>query len=136
MNPMLYLLSMTCAHPCYFPHISVCSKVAQKIDEERKEFPEGGASEFSEKCLAYVPLVSCPYENGAWRLVTVPRYSNISVNIAMYTSSHDTVFDILHSVIVCVDFLGTHMANLVLFFKTGCDNKQELKNMGKTIQAN
>jgi hypothetical protein len=40
---------MTCAHPCYFPHISVCSKDAQKIDEERKEFLEGGASEFSEK---------------------------------------------------------------------------------------
>ena len=26
------------------------------------------------------------------------------------------------SVVICVDFLGTHMACLVLFFKTGCDN--------------
>ena len=24
---------------------------------------------------------------------------------------------------ICVDFLGTHMASLVLFFKTGCDRK-------------
>ena len=40
MNLMLYLLSTTCAHPCYFSHTSVCSKVAQKIDEDTKEFPK------------------------------------------------------------------------------------------------
>ena len=34
---------------------------------------------------------------------------------------YNTVFDIIASVDVCVDFLGTHMASLVLFFKTGCD---------------
>jgi hypothetical protein len=35
---------------------------------------------------------------------------------------YNIVSDIFHSVGVCVDFLGTHMASLVLFFKTGCDN--------------
>ena len=32
---------------------------------------------------------------------------------------YNIVFDIIASVVVCVDFLGTHMASLVLFFKTG-----------------
>jgi hypothetical protein len=35
---------------------------------------------------------------------------------------YNIVFDTIASVVVCVDFLGTHMASLVLFFKTGCDN--------------
>jgi len=34
---------------------------------------------------------------------------------------YDIVSGIIASVVVCVDFLGTHMASLVLFFKTGCD---------------
>ena len=34
MNPLLYLPSTTCAHPCYFSTPSDCSKVARKIDED------------------------------------------------------------------------------------------------------
>ena len=34
---------------------------------------------------------------------------------------YNIVFDIIASVVVCVDFLGTHIVSLVLFFKTGCD---------------
>jgi len=34
---------------------------------------------------------------------------------------YNIVSDIIASVVVCVDFLGTHMASLVLFFETGCD---------------
>ena len=34
---------------------------------------------------------------------------------------YNIVSDIIVSVVVCVDFLGTHMASLVLLFKTGCD---------------
>jgi len=36
---------------------------------------------------------------------------------------YNIVFDTIASVVVCVDFLGTHMASLVLFFKTGCDKE-------------
>ena len=32
---------------------------------------------------------------------------------------YNIVSDILYSVVVCVDFLGTHMASLVLFLKPG-----------------
>jgi hypothetical protein len=35
----------------------------------------------------------------------------------MYTLLNNIVFDIFHSVVVCVDFLGTHMTSLVLFFR-------------------
>ena len=34
---------------------------------------------------------------------------------------YNIVSDIIASVVVCVEFLGTHMASLVLLFKTGCD---------------
>ena len=37
-------------------------------------------------------------------------------------SLYNIVSDIIASVVVCVDFLGTHMNSLVLFFKTGCDS--------------
>ena len=36
MNPVLYLLSTTCAHPCYFPTPQTLVKVAQKIDEDNE----------------------------------------------------------------------------------------------------
>jgi len=36
-------------------------------------------------------------------------------------SLYNIVSDTIASVVVCVDFLGTHIASLVLFFKTGCD---------------
>ena len=36
MNPVLYLLSTTCAHPCYFPHPQTLVKVAQKIGEDNE----------------------------------------------------------------------------------------------------
>jgi len=35
----------------------------------------------------------------------------------MYTLSNNIVFDIFHSIVVCVDFLGTHMTSLVFFGK-------------------
>jgi hypothetical protein len=35
----------------------------------------------------------------------------------MYTLLNNIVFDIFHSVVVCVDFLDTHMTSLVLFFR-------------------
>jgi hypothetical protein len=34
---------------------------------------------------------------------------------------YNIVSDIIVSVVVRVDFLGTHMASLILLFKTGCD---------------
>jgi hypothetical protein len=40
----------------------------------------------------------------------------------MYTLLNNIIFDIFQYVIVCVDFLETYIASLVLFFKTGCDN--------------
>jgi hypothetical protein len=42
MNPMLYLLSTTCAHPCYFLHTPDFRKVDPKIDGVKEEFPEDG----------------------------------------------------------------------------------------------
>ena len=41
----------------------------------------------------------------------------------MYTLFNIIVSDIFDSVVVCVDFLGTHMASLVLFFKIVYDKK-------------
>ena len=35
----------------------------------------------------------------------------------MYTLFNNIVSDTIHSVVVCVDFLGTHIASLVLFLK-------------------
>ena len=47
---------------------------------------------------------------------------------------YNIVFDIIASVVVCVDFLGTYMASLVLFFKTGCDKYQEREpQFGQTL---
>jgi hypothetical protein len=57
--------------------------------------------------------------NGAWRLDIVLRYSDVSVSIHRYTLFNNIVFDTIHSVVVCVDFLDTHMVNLVLFLKLG-----------------
>ena len=37
----------------------------------------------------------------------------------MYMLFNNIVSDTIHSVVVCVDFLGTHMANLVLSLKLG-----------------
>jgi len=37
-------------------------------------------------------------------------------------SLYNNVSDTIASVVVCVDFLGTHIASLVLFLKTGCDS--------------
>ena len=37
----------------------------------------------------------------------------------MNTLFNNIVSDTIHSVVVCVDFLGTHMANLVLSLKLG-----------------
>jgi hypothetical protein len=48
----------------------------------------------------------------------------------MYTLLNNIVFDIFHSVVVCVDFLGTHMTSPVLFFRkpgvTGVDAEGEV----------
>jgi hypothetical protein len=43
-------------------------------------------------------------------------FINGSVNIAMYMLYNNIVSDTFHSD-VCVDFLGTHMISLVLFFR-------------------
>jgi hypothetical protein len=56
--------------------------------------------------------------------ISSPLYFDISDDITMYTLLNNMVFDIFHYV-VCVDFLGTHMASLILFFKTRCDNRCE-----------
>jgi hypothetical protein len=52
------------------------------------------------------------------KISTIPLYSDVSVNITMF-SLYNIVFDIFLSVVVCVDFLGTHMASLVLSLKLG-----------------
>jgi hypothetical protein len=64
------------------------------------------------------PLVSCPWEewSPSRSLATVPRYSDVSVNIAMYTLYNNIVSNIFFHSEICVDFLGTHMMSLVLFF--------------------
>jgi hypothetical protein len=63
------------------------------------------------------PQSAVPEKNGARSLVTVPRYSDVSVNIAMYTYYNNIVSDIFFHSGICVDFLGTHMISLVLFFR-------------------
>jgi hypothetical protein len=57
------------------------------------------------------PQSEVSMKNEAWRLVIVPRYSNVSVNIAIYTLFNNIVFNTIHFIVVCVDFLVTHMAN-------------------------
>jgi hypothetical protein len=71
----------------------------------------------------YYPQSAIPVKNGAWRLVTVPRYSDVSVNIAMLTLFNNIVSDTIHSVIGCVDFLDTYMVSMVLFLKLGVTTK-------------
>jgi hypothetical protein len=39
------------------------------------------------------PHSAVPEKNGAWSLVTVPRYSDVNVNIAMYTLYNNIVSD-------------------------------------------
>ena len=63
--------------------------------------------------------VSRPCEEWSLKIGTIPRYFDVSVNIAIYTLFNNIVSDTIHSVVVCVDFLDTHMANLVLFLKLG-----------------
>ena len=112
---MLYLLSTTCAHPCYSPHTPASSKSCSK-----DWWRHGGVPRTLTEVLGvhYTQSV-VPMKNGVWRLVTVSRYSDVSVNIVMYTLFNNIVSDTIHSVVVCVDFLGTHMANLVLSLKLG-----------------
>ena len=47
-------------------------------------------------------------------------------------SLYNIVFDTIASVVVCVDFLGTQIASLVLFFKTGCDSGATFGASGRT----
>jgi hypothetical protein len=63
------------------------------------------------------PQSTVPVKSGAWSLVTVPRNFDVSDDTTMYTLLNNIVFDIFHSIVVCVDFLGTHMMSLVLFFR-------------------
>ena len=44
---------------------------------------------------------------------------DVSVNIDIRTLFNNIVSDIFHSIVVCVDFLGTHMVSLVFFVKLG-----------------
>ena len=64
-------------------------------------------------------LVSHPYEEQSLKISYVPQYSNVSVNIAMYMLFYNIVSDTIHSIIVCVDFLDTHMTSLVFFGNLG-----------------
>jgi len=66
-----------------------------------------------------LPPVRRPYEEWSLKISFDPRYSGVSVNIAMYMLFNNTVSDTIHYVVVCVDFLGTHMTNSVLFLKPG-----------------
>jgi hypothetical protein len=45
----------------------------------------------------------------------------------MYTLFNNIVSDTIHSIVVCVDFLGTHMASLVLFLKLGVTKSKGAK---------
>jgi len=49
------------------------------------------------------------------------RYTpiDVSVNIDICMLFNNIVSDIFHYVVVCVDFLDTHMASLVFFGKLG-----------------
>ena len=62
MKPMLYLLSMTCAHPCYFPTPQSPVNVAQKIDEDM----HGGSKKVDRSARHMLPLVRRPCEE--WSL--------------------------------------------------------------------
>jgi hypothetical protein len=62
------------------------------------------------------PQSAVPEKNGARSLVTVPRYSDVSVNIAMYTLYNNIVFDTFSFWHMC-GLPGTHMISLVLFFR-------------------
>jgi hypothetical protein len=73
-----------------------------------------------------LPQSVVPVKNGASRLITVLRYFDVNVNIAMYTLFNNIVSDTIHSVTVCVDFLGIHMASLVLFLKLGVTGKKNI----------
>ena len=66
-----------------------------------------------------LPPVSRPYEKWSLKFITVPRYYDVSSNIAMYMLFNNIVSDTIHSNVVCVDSLGTHMVSLVLFLKLG-----------------
>jgi hypothetical protein len=46
----------------------------------------------------------------------------------MYTLFNNIVSDTIHSV-VCVDFLGTHVASLVLFLKLGVTQSMTTKTI-------
>jgi hypothetical protein len=69
-----------------------------------------------------------PVSHSLWRWslqtrsATVPLYFDVRDDITMYTLLNNIIFDIFQSVVICVDFLGTLMASLVLFFKTRCGN--------------
>jgi hypothetical protein len=79
---------------------------------------QGVPRRLTEVLGVYYPQSAIPVKNGAWGLVTVLRYSDVSVNTTMYTLFNNIVSDTIHSV-ACVDFLGTQMTSLVLFLKLG-----------------
>jgi hypothetical protein len=102
-----------------FPTPQPLAKVAQKIDEDI-EVPRRLTGVLG---ICY-PQSAIPVKTRAWRLVTVPRYSDVSVNIAIYMLFNNIVSNTIHYVVVCVDFLGTHMTSLVLFLKLGVTGMQ------------
>ena len=80
---------------CWVQHVLILAisptpqplaKVAQKIDENI-EVPR----RLTEVLGICYPQSAVPVKNGAWRLVTVPRYSEVSVNIAIYTLFNNIV---------------------------------------------
>ena len=53
----------------------------------------------------------------------------------MYTLFNNIVSNTIHSVIVCVDFLGTHMANIVLSLKLGVTYDPSSSNLMPSTEA-
>jgi hypothetical protein len=85
------------------------------------------------------PPVSRPWEewSPSRSLATVPWYSDVSVNIAMYTLYNNIVSDIFFHSDICVDFLGTHMTSLVLFFaKSGVTNHNQVSTYISQVTGN
>jgi hypothetical protein len=93
MNPLLYLLSTTCAHPCYFPHTPVCSKVLlRRRIKEQWSFLKSVSSAWHTE-----PPISRRLEEWSHsrNLAAVPRYSDSCKCLySMFPALYKHCFDI------------------------------------------
>ena len=94
MNPLLYLLSTTCAHPCYFPTPPDCSKVAQKIDEDTQEFLEDYRS-----TRHILPPVNYPCEGWSLKITYSSAILYVSIEYE-YISLYNKVLS-LDTIVIC-----------------------------------